>query len=263
MTDLTSRRNPQIRLVRSLRRAKGRRETGLFMVEGLRHIGELLASDFTAELILYAPDGLTSEYGAGLLDQARRAGITLLSTTEALLDDLSDKNSASGMIAVARQTAGTFDRHRAAPGGWSIALVTPQDPGNLGTILRTMDAFQAADLLLLDGGADPWQPTTVRASMGAIFTHPVVEGSFAEFTAWASANGRPIYGTSAHAAEDVHTLGDAPTPAVLLFGSERDGLTTEQQAACTQVVRIPIHGRGTSLNIAVAAGIALFSTIEN
>jgi RNA methyltransferase, TrmH family len=99
--------------------------------------------------------------------------------------------------------------------------------------------------------------------MGALFTHPVVAGSFAEFAAWAASHGLPVYGTSAHAEADIRTLPTAPTPGVLLFGSERDGLTAEQQAACRAVYRIPIHGRGTSLNLAVAAGIALYKTIEN
>ena len=261
MIEITSRRNPLIRLARSLRRGKERRETGLFIVEGLRHTGELLASDFTTEFILYAPESLTSEYGEGLLDAARRAGVPVHSTTAEILDTLSEKKSAAGILAVARRSNLAFTD--LAPGGWTVALVAPHDPGNIGTILRTMDAFRARALLLLDGGADPWQPGTIRASMGAIFNHPVVESAFTDFTAWTAAYGVPIYGTSAHASANIRELAAAPTPAVLLFGSEREGLTPEQQAVCTQVLHIPIHGRGTSLNLAVAAGIALYCTITD
>ncbi|HUF37594.1 MAG TPA: RNA methyltransferase [Anaerolineales bacterium] len=263
MAEIASRRNPQIRLIRSLKRAKARRESGLFLVEGLRHIGELLASDFATEFILCAPEGLTGEYGQSLLETARQAGIPVYSAPVELLDGLSDKRSSAAMLAVARQTALIFDSQAPPVAGWSVALAAPRDPGNIGTILRTMDAFRAGNLYLLDGGADPWQPAAVRAAMGALFTHPVVEGSFAEFAAWAAAHDLPVYGTSAQAEADIRTLPAATNPAVLLFGSERAGLTPEQQAACRAVYRIPIHGRGTSLNLAVAAGIVLYNTTEN
>jgi TrmH family RNA methyltransferase len=230
----------------------------MFLVEGLRPIGELLASSFTTELILYSPGGLTSPYGNELLDKARTAGVTTLSTSEEILDDLSGKQSAAGMIAVARKMTRTFAGLLPDPAGWSVALVAPQDPGNLGTILRTMDAFRAGSLFLLDGGADPWQPGAVRASMGALFNHAIVEGTFGDFAAWAVGEKVPLFGTSAHASEDIHHLAAAPTPAVLLFGPEREGLTPAQQAVCAEVLRIPIHGRGTSLNLAVAAGVALY-----
>ncbi len=263
MPDIAGHRNPQIRLARSLRKGKARRETGLFLVEGLRHIGELLESDLATEFILYAPETLDSEYGTGLLKTARSAGIPVYATSADILDDLSEKASAAAMIAAARRPEWTLAGLQTAPPGWSVALAAPRDPGNIGAILRSMDAFRAGVLFLLGGGADPWQPGAVRASMGAIFTHPVVEASFADFTNWASGLGVPLYGTSAHAGEDIRLLCAAPTPAVLLFGSEREGLTLEQQAACAQVFRIPIHGRGTSLNLAVAAGIALYNTIED
>jgi TrmH family RNA methyltransferase len=258
MSDIAGRSNPQIRLARSLRNGKARRATGLFLVEGLRHIGELLESGFATEFILYAPENLDSEYGAGLLRTARGAGIPVYATSADILDGLSEKASGATLIAAARRPEWTLAGLKTAPPGWSVALAAPRDPGNIGTIVRSMDAFQAGVLFLLDGGADPWQPAAVRASMGALFTHPAVEASFADFTDWASGLGVPLYGTSAHASEDIRLLSAAPTPAVLLFGSEREGLTPEQQASCAQVFRIPIHGRGTSLNLAVAAGIALY-----
>ena len=111
---------------------------------------------------------------------------------------------------------------------WGVALVAPQDPGNLGTILRTVDAVGASGLLLLDSSVDLYHPSAVRASMGAMFWLPVVSTSFADFVAWSRGHGYHVYGTSAHAPVDYQDVPAYAWPRILLLGSERQGLTEEQ-----------------------------------
>src|SRR5690606_31870596 len=106
---------------------------------------------------------------------------------------------------------------------WGVALVAPQDPGNVGSILRTIDAVGASGLLLLDSSVDLYHPGAVRASMGAIFWLPVVHATFDEFAAWSRRNGYHIFGTSAHGARDYREVTDYPRPCILLLGSEREG----------------------------------------
>jgi TrmH family RNA methyltransferase len=139
-----------------------------------------------------------------------------------------------------------------------VALVAPQDPGNLGAILRTIDAVGASGLLLLENSVDPYHPTAVRASMGTMFWHPVVKASFTDFTAWAKEHGYHIYGSSAKGGVDYQTVSAFQRPAILLLGSEREGLTFDQAGICEQVVQLPMQGRATSLNLSVAAGILLY-----
>jgi TrmH family RNA methyltransferase len=125
-----------------------------------------------------------------------------------------------------------------------------------------MDAVGADALFLLDGGVDVYHPSVVRASMGTIFWKPLIESSFEEFIHWAKKNNVRVVGSSAHAEtnyRDVHLSGQ---PTILLFGSEQKGLSSEQMAACDLVVSMPMCGRASSLNLAVAAGVLLYSFSE-
>jgi TrmH family RNA methyltransferase len=144
---------------------------------------------------------------------------------------------------------------------WGVALVEPQDPGNVGTILRTIDAVGASGLILLEDSVDPYHATAVRASMGVLFWHPVVTASFVEFVGWARNGGYHVYGTSAHAERDYREVELYRRPLILLMGSEREGLLDEQAAICEQLVRLPMTGRVTSLNLAVATGVMLYEVL--
>jgi TrmH family RNA methyltransferase len=146
---------------------------------------------------------------------------------------------------------------------WGVGLVAPQDPGNVGTILRTMDAVGASGLILLGESVDAYHPTAVRASMGALFWHAVVRASFEEFARWAKEHGYHVYGSSARGESDHHQMKECQPPAILLLGSEREGLDEEQAKLCEKVFRLPMKGHATSLNLAVAAGVLLYKMNEN
>ena len=138
-----------------------------------------------------------------------------------------------------------------------VGLVAPQDPGNVGTILRTMDAVGADALFLLEGGVELYHPTVVRSSMGTIFWKPVIQTSFDEFVKWARKGNFQLIGTSAHGDVDYQTL--VPMlPWMLVLGNEQKGLSDQQTSICDVTVSLPMKGRVSSLNLAVAAGILLY-----
>lgn len=99
--------------------------------------------------------------------------------------------------------------------------------------------------------------------MGAIFWYPLVSTTFVNFVSWSQARGYHIYGTSSHASLDFHAVGKYKSPLILLMGSEREGLTADQSAACEVILRMPMKGRVTSLNLAVAAGVMLYTMVSN
>jgi TrmH family RNA methyltransferase len=140
----------------------------------------------------------------------------------------------------------------------AAALVSPQDPGNVGTILRTLDACGAGPLFLLDGGVELFHPSCVRASMGSIFWIPVVETTFGEFNSWRQERRVLMVGTSAHARMDYEDFDSQGKPVILLLGSEQKGLTETHTAGCDILLSIPMKGHSSSLNLAVAAGILLY-----
>jgi TrmH family RNA methyltransferase len=245
--------------VRLLRQKKGRDETGLFLVEGIHHVGEAAEAGWEIETLLYAPDLLTSVFARRLVDDLARRGVRGVALTSDLFNDLAEKDNPQGILAVLRQRHLTFDALPAGHLRLCAAVVSPQDPGNVGTILRTLDAIGADGLFLLDGGVELYHPAVVRASMGTLFWKPVVETSFDEFSGWAKKNGLRLIGSSAHAEMDYRSLPTAGMPTVLLLGSEQKGLTVDQMAACDVTVSLPMRGRASSLNLAVAAGILLYA----
>jgi RNA methyltransferase, TrmH family len=268
---ITSLTNPIVRQARALRARRRRDDGELFLVEGIRPVGEAVEAGWEIESILYSPDGLTSDFGrsllarlgrglqpGGVMPPVRNAAVmtpAVLPVSARVMESLADKDNPQGLLALVHKRRSKLQDVQLSRSG--AALVSPQDPGNVGTILRTLDAIGAEALFLLDGGVDPYHPTCVRASMGALFWKPVVQTTLAEFLDWQGRQGCQLIGTSAHAALDYRGFKPRP-PFVLLFGSEQKGLSAGQMAACEAVVSLPMRGRASSLNLAVAAGVLLY-----
>ncbi len=261
---ITSRENPIVKQARALRQRKERQASGLFLVEGIKHVGEMVDAaeagvDYTqVEFLLYAPDLLTSDYARQLVQRQEKKGLPCHALSRNVFESLAEKENPQGILAVARLRPVRLEDLTPQNFSWGVTLVQPQDPGNIGTILRTVDAVGASGLLLLESSADPTHPSAVRASMGALFWHPVARASFAEFEPWRRERGYALVGTSAHGSLDYRSVGHYTRPLVLLMGSEREGLTASQAKACDLVICLPMHGKVTSLNLAVAAGVMLY-----
>ena len=266
---ITSLSNPLVKQARALRQKKARLESGSFLVEGIHHVGAALEAGWEVESILYAPQLLTSNFARDLISRLGASSSSHSAqrgpqpVSAQVMESLADKENPQGILAIVHQRQLQFDEYNslAAAGAQKIvraaALVSPQDPGNVGTILRTMDAVGADLLFLLDGGVELYHPTVVRSSMGTIFWKPVIQTSFEEFVSWARRGKFQLIGTSAHGDVDYQTLVPR-VPWILLLGNEQKGLSTEQTSACDVAVSLPMKGRVSSLNLAVAAGILLY-----
>jgi rRNA methylases len=255
-TIITSLSNPLIKQARSLHQKKARSESGLFLVEGIHHVGEALSAGWAVETLIYAPDLLTSDFGRSLID---RLPTKAQAVSAPVIESLADKENPQGILALVHQRKTQLSSLQSLR--TAVALVSPQDPGNVGTILRTMDAIGVDALLLLDGGVELFHPTVVRSSMGTIFWKPVVEILFDDFVAWARGQNFQLIGTSAHGDVEYQTF--VPNyPWVLVLGNEQKGLSSEQTKACDVTVSLPMKGRVSSLNLAVAAGVLLYQYCE-
>ncbi len=225
-------------------------------MEGIHPVGEAVEAGWEIESILYSPETLTSKYAHDLIS---RVASTIQPVSAQLLESLSDKDNPQGILAVVHRRESRLNDLGSVRCG--AAIVSPQDPGNVGTILRTLDAVKADALFLLDGGVDPYHPTSVRASMGTLFWKPIIQTSFVEFIDWSRKNGIQLIGTSAHAEMDYRNIKPV-YPWLLLLGSEQKGLSPEHTKACNSLVSLPMGGRASSLNFAVAAGILLYKFTE-
>lgn len=254
---IVSRSNPIVKQARSLRQRKARAESGLFLVEGIHHVGEVVEAGWGVRSVLYAPELLTSDFAKNLIRRLESKQIRVQAVSSSVMESLADKDNPQGILALVSQRIQSMAALSSADVFSAVALVSPQDPGNVGSILRAMDAVGADALFLLDGGVDVYHPSVVRASMGALFWKPVISGTFDEFAAWAKQNHIQLIGTSARADKD-YRAAKPSKPWALVLGSEQKGLAPARLAACDLTVSLPMRGRASSLNLSVAAGVLLY-----
>lgn len=221
------------------------------------------ATDAPIETLIVAEELLSSPFARELVAQQQAHGVATLPVSAQVFRTLSHKDGPQGLAAVVRQHWEPLSAVQPTGELCWVALDAVQDPGNLGTILRTSDAVGSAGIILIGDSTDPYDPAAVRASMGAIFAQRLVRVSLAEFAAWQAqqaqlgAAGYRIIGAAGHAASDYQAV-RYRAPLVLWMGSERQGLSPQQQALCDQLVRIPMVGRSDSLNVAVATAVILY-----
>lgn len=265
MAQIHSLNHARIKQIRALAQRAERDRTGLFFVEGIRNVVDAIQWGATIELLVVAPDLLVNELGRETARRQRREGTPCMEVGADIFKSMSAgislKYGPQGLGAVVRQRWKPLAPVLRLEQQCWIGLDAIQDPGNLGTILRTCDAAGAAGVMLIGRTTDPYDPVAVRASLGAVFSQTLIRTNIAEFAAWKRESGCYVVGTSGAAPSDYRSTGYAP-PLVLLMGSERSGLSSELQALCDAMVRIPMVGRGESLNVAVATGIMLYEILH-
>ncbi|HLG63708.1 MAG TPA: RNA methyltransferase [Ktedonosporobacter sp.] len=259
---IMSRNNPKIKQLRALLKRSAREQTGLALIEGLRLVTEALRVPDRVRRLIVAPQLLKSPHGQELvrLQQTTR-GVPILFVGPEAFESLSQKDGPQGIAAVISQCWEPLDQVRLAPGSYWVALEAIQDPGNLGTILRSCDAAGCQGVFLLDEATDPYDPTALRASMGAIFSLRLVQTSFHAFIVWKNRHHYTVVGTSDAATRHYRDI-EYPSPVVLLMGSERQGLLPEHQTYCDLMVSIPMRGACDSLNVAIATAIVLYEIVD-
>ena len=177
-----------------------------------------------------------------------------------ILSKLSGKDNPQAVVGVFAEFARTLESlDRAAAGIWLVAERL-RDPGNLGTILRTGDAVGAGGLILIGECVDPFSVEAVRASMGALFTVPVVQCEWAAFVAWLRAAPGRLVGLSLDTDIDYRAARYA-APTFLLTGNEAQGMPARYAAECDLLVRIPMLGKADSLNAAVATAVMAYEVL--
>ena len=244
---ITSRSNPLVARVRRLRdKRAARREEGLLLGEGPKLLQEALRWNGAPDTVICVP-------GADLppLPPATR----VVEVPPDLLASMADTRTPQGVLFLAGIPRRTLPDP--LPAGRYLLLDGVQDPGNVGTIWRTADAFGADGLILCSGCADPWSPKTVRSTMGAAFRLPVYELEMGQAAAALAGAGIPLYAAAlGQPCLDVRET-DLTRSAVVI-GSEGRGVSRETLALCAGTVRIPMTGRCESLNAAAAAAVVLW-----
>jgi RNA methyltransferase, TrmH family len=243
---ISSRTNPKIQHAIKVREGD---QPALVFVEGERLADDLLDSGWSVEAAFYSSE---------LSDRARviveRCGDVALEVSEEVMRKLSSTVSPPGIVLLARKSV-----IEEIKGEWGLVLVLDavQDPGNVGTLLRTAEAAGAEAAVLLEGCADPFSPKALRASMGSAFRLPIMAKNRSQCATWAKDNGLSLV-AAAGGGEMTHTEVDWTKPTALVLGNEANGVGQELLEAAQHRVSIPLQGCVESLNVAAAAAVLLF-----
>ena len=258
--EITAYSNPLIKRVRQLREKRHRREEGLFLAEGLRILTEARETGRLPQFLFYARDSAAHPLVTALIADVEAAGGEAIETSPDILSKLSGKDNPQAVVGVFAEFARSLaSLDRTSANIWLVAERL-RDPGNLGTILRTGDAVGAGGLILIGECVDPFSVEAVRASMGALFTVPIVHCDWADFIAWLRAGPGQLVGLSLDTDTD-YRAADYAAPTFLLTGNEAQGMPDDYAAACDLLVKIPMLGKADSLNAAVATAVMAYEVL--
>ena len=253
----------------ALRERAARDATGLVPVEGVRQLLTAYQAGKTFHAIVHAPILQRNGDARRAIKALRAAGVPVQAVSPEAFRRVSTARHASGVGAIVRQKWTSPERLSGSPGPGSpggpelwIGARHLRSDGNLGTILRTIDATRAAGLICLGATLDPFAPDVVRASMGAIMSVGLMRTTHSELGRVTRGGPTRVLGASAHGERALWECDLSTRPTVVLIGHERHGLTEEEAELCDELVTIPMQGAVSSINAGVAASLVLYEAMR-
>lgn len=253
--------NPAVKRLAGLHLKKNREASGLFLVEGLRAVIEGVELGFHLDELVFVERLRDLPPGRRLARLIAGTGARALEVTPEVMIKIARRDNPQTVIGAFHRRDHGLDAVTPAPGALWVVLEGIKDPGNLGTVLRTLDAVGGDGVILVGDTCDPWSVEAVRATMGSLFVNRIVRTTKAGFLDWRPGWTGRVVGTALTAAVDYRTVDYRP-PMLVMMGNEQSGLPPEMVAACDQTVKIPMLGRADSLNLAVSTGIMLYEVVR-
>ena len=251
--------------VRDLQRRKARGRRGLAVLEGVRLVEEALAAGLEFKGALVSPDLARTTRGQALVAELASHAVAVEEVGARTFSQLAGTETPQGILAVVAPRVWTVADVSPAPGGAVLVVDGVQDPGNLGTLIRTAHALGAAATVVLRGTADPMNAKALRGAMGATFRHPVVPLDDAPFIAWARQRGLILWAAAVDGVPLARALDaglEREELIAVIVGNEGAGIRPQLNAVSAQRVAIPLARGAESLNVAVAAGILLYEVLR-
>lgn len=252
METIKSTKNNRVKTWQKLQTKKGRLASGTYLLDGWHLVQEAITHDGKLHAVMGTAEQLAEH------QEELPLGVPVFEITEEIAKKLSDLVTPQGIFAEVSLPNATREPQFIHDGAW-LFLDAIQDPGNVGTMVRTADAAGFAGVVFGHGSVDPYSPKALRAMQGSQFHLTTTTGDLTDWTASFTQNGMNVYGTQLDPeAADVFTV-PAQTQFALIMGNEGQGMQPELAHMTTQNLYIPISGQAESLNVAVAAGVAMFA----
>jgi TrmH family RNA methyltransferase len=260
---LTSMQNPLIKEILLLQKKKSeRRKQGLFIVEGIKAIQEIPKDYFVREYILSETFNKENFFIDSQKGRVCENNTKVVYVKESIFNAISDTETPQGIMAVVEQKTASLEDILAKEHSFGLVLENVQDPGNLGTIIRSAYGFKVDYLILSKGCVDLFSPKTIRASMGALFHIPiVVDEEIEKITQSLQAMNVKLYVTEVEKAKEVFQV-SFKGKAALVIGNEGNGASSYIKQQADERVYIPMPGGLESLNASIAASICMYEAMK-
>lgn len=262
---ITSTQNPKVKQVLDLRDRKERDRTGTFLIEGYRELLRAVDAGWTISVLYFCPSLFLGTNEQSLIQRIQKGGAKLIECSENVFHKISYRDRPDGLLAIAPQRQKglkdleTILKNKENP--FLVVAEAIEKPGNLGTILRSSDAVGADALILCDRCTDLYNPNVVRASVGTLFTIPVIEAGSQEAVNWLKGRGISILAATPSAESEFTEVG-MNVPLAIAVGTEQLGLSDIWMKQATLQVKIPMRGVADSLNVAMATTLMLYEALR-
>ncbi|HZK33633.1 MAG TPA: RNA methyltransferase [Tissierellaceae bacterium] len=260
MIQITSTNNRLIKNIKSLYRKKGRQKHNSFIVEGIKIIEEAIENDYPIKHIVYTDYLLENEEGKALFSKIEKLN-NLVNVPENIFKEISDTENPQGIIGITNIVPRDIKEIYDLENKRLLFLDGLQDPGNMGTIIRTADAFSMGGIIIREGSVDPYNPKVIRATMGSIFRVPLYFTDGIEELKNLKSKGVNIYSTSLDGSIAIYKA-DFMEEFILSIGNESRGVSKEVLSLSNKLIKIPMTGKTESLNAAVAASIIMYEAMK-
>jgi TrmH family RNA methyltransferase len=257
---ITSAQNPRVKATAALRDRKERERTGLVLVEGGREIARALRAGLapTGGFICEGISGRVTELVSAV---EARLGRTLVAVTEHVFDKLAVRDGSDGLVVTFERPRVDLGALHARPPALLLAVHGVEKPGNLGALMRTADGAGASGVVALEGSVDPYAPQAIRASLGTVFSQPVIAATSEAFEAHCRESNLQVVAAALRPGSRRPWEVDFTRPTCILLGAEATGLPESWLARAT-AVEIPMRGLADSLNVAAAGAMLLYEALR-
>jgi len=258
---ITSLQNPRIKRLLRLRKPSERNEEQVFLIEGYRELSRALHQEWSLSELYVCEECFLGENENTLIEGARKAGSRIYSCSKSVFEKIAYRDRPDGLLAVAAQRHFLLRDLPPRENPFYLLMVGIEKPGNLGTMLRSADGAGVDAVILCDKVTDIFNPNTVRASVGTLFSVPVIESSFEECLPWLKSKGIPLLAGTPHTDISLYQT-DLRGPVAIAVGSEMHGLDERWMNAADLKVSLPMRGLADSLNVSTAAALILYETLR-
>ena len=260
---ITSLQNAHIKLAASLKQKKYRDMHQVFIAEGTRLVEEVLKSDWEIKFAIYL-DSVKNERILHLVDELKTRNCALYRVNQSIYDKVCETKGSQGILLVVKKHQYNLsDILKRAENPVVVVMDSVQDPGNVGTIIRTADAAGCSGVILTKGSADIFNGKTVRSAMGALFHVPIIEEVETEdLLQFVKKNSIRTYAAALDKTAKTYFSCDFAKPTAMIFGNEGNGVSDTLLIGASEKVFIPMQGDAESLNVATSAAIIIYESLR-